>query len=254
MAPDVGRQLPGPLRMTLAKISAVFLYCCACALWCAAQNSQSSQPPPAVPQQQSSASQPASGTKPQTAADAKQSSASATTSKSHPAKKKKNAAHKGSKKSTTSVKCDPPASAASTSPASSTATPADNSNITPAPAESTGTKPASSASTASQANCPPKTVIREGGTSEPTIQLLGGPGGQQASNERATTDQLLHSTQDNLNKIAGKTLTSSQQEMITQIQQFVQQSKTALAAGDTERGRNLAMKAHLLSDELVKPQ
>jgi hypothetical protein len=31
------------------------------------------------------------------------------------------------------------------------------------------------------------------------------------------------------------------------------QAKTAIAAGDIERGHNLALKAHLLSDELLKP-
>jgi hypothetical protein len=33
----------------------------------------------------------------------------------------------------------------------------------------------------------------------------------------------------------------------------MEQSSKALAAGDLQRGHNLAMKAQLLSDELVKP-
>jgi len=33
----------------------------------------------------------------------------------------------------------------------------------------------------------------------------------------------------------------------------MEQSKKAIAAGDVQRGRNLAVKAQLLSDELVKP-
>jgi hypothetical protein len=41
--------------------------------------------------------------------------------------------------------------------------------------------------------------------------------------------------------------------MLTQIQQFMEQSKAALAAKDMERGHNLALKAHLLSEELAKP-
>ena len=53
--------------------------------------------------------------------------------------------------------------------------------------------------------------------------------------------------------IAGRQLDSNQQEMLKQIQQFLDQSKAAVAAGDIERGHNLAMKAHLLSDELAKP-
>jgi hypothetical protein len=33
----------------------------------------------------------------------------------------------------------------------------------------------------------------------------------------------------------------------------MEQSKTAVAAGDAKRGHNLAQKAHLLSLELLKP-
>jgi hypothetical protein len=51
----------------------------------------------------------------------------------------------------------------------------------------------------------------------------------------------------------GRELNSSQQEMVSQIKQFMEQSKAAVAAGDVERGHTLASKAHLLSDELIKP-
>jgi len=103
------------------------------------------------------------------------------------------------------------------------------------------------------ANCPPtKTVIKNGGTSEPAVQLTDSEGAAQAQ-QRSTTDQLLGSTEDNLKKIAGRQLTSAQQDMVSQIRQYMQQSKEAVTAGDAERGRMLAQKAQLLSDELVKP-
>jgi len=41
--------------------------------------------------------------------------------------------------------------------------------------------------------------------------------------------------------------------MVSQVKEFMEQSSKALAAGDLQRGHNLAMKAQLLSDELVKP-
>ena len=84
------------------------------------------------------------------------------------------------------------------------------------------------------------------------MQLKGGKA-EEASHQRSTTDQLTTATQENLKKIAERQLTPSQQEIVSQIKQFMGQSKAAVAAGDLERGRNLAMKAHLLSDELVKP-
>jgi hypothetical protein len=60
-------------------------------------------------------------------------------------------------------------------------------------------------------------------------------------------------TEGNLKKIEGRQLNPSQQEMVNQIKQFREQSKSAAAAGDLDRAHNLAMKAHLLSDELLKP-
>lgn len=63
---------------------------------------------------------------------------------------------------------------------------------------------------------------------------------------------MLGTTEENLKKIAGRQLSPSQQDMVTQIRQFMDQSKHAVGAGDLERARTLAWKAQLLSEELVK--
>jgi hypothetical protein len=116
-----------------------------------------------------------------------------------------------------------------------------------------GTAPGTTASSAAQKSCPPpKVIVRNGGTSEPTVELKGKTSAEQASNQRST-EQLTGSTEENLSKIAGQTLTPGQQELVTQIRQFLDQSKSAIAAGDPDRGHNLAIKAHLLSEELIKP-
>jgi hypothetical protein len=64
---------------------------------------------------------------------------------------------------------------------------------------------------------------------------------------------MLGTTEANLKQIAGKQLTSAQQEMVTQIRQFMEQSKAASGDGDLDRARTLAWKAQVLSQELVKP-
>jgi hypothetical protein len=97
-------------------------------------------------------------------------------------------------------------------------------------------------------------VVRNGGTSEPTVQLKGSGSTGRGSHEGDTTEKLLASTEDNLKKTDSQQLSSNQQEMVTQIRQFMTQSKAATAAGDLNRARNLALKANLLSDELSKPQ
>lgn len=115
------------------------------------------------------------------------------------------------------------------------------------------TAPANPASSTPPKPCPPtRKVIREGGSDEPKEQLTGGTNVDQAS-EKSSTEQLAAATEENLKKAAALQLNPSQQEMVNQIKQFMEQSKAAVAAGDVERGHNLALKARLLSDELVKP-
>jgi hypothetical protein len=151
---------------------------------------------------------------------------------------------------------DPAGSANSTS-AGSTGTGSTNSASTTSPPTNSGSTNSGSASSGSAPlkPCPPpKKVVRNGGTEEPAVQLTGGTPAEQASHQRSTTEQITAATEENLKKVAGRQLTPSQQETVNQIHQFMEQSKTAVAAGDLERSHNLAMKAHLLSDELVKPE
>jgi hypothetical protein len=118
------------------------------------------------------------------------------------------------------------------------------------PSASTG---AENATTPTLPPCPtPKKVVRNGGSAEPSIQLVGGGTAGQTAQQR-TIDQLTAATTENLKKLEGRQLDPTQQDMVSQIKQFMDQSKTAVAAGDLERGNNLATKARLLSDELVKP-
>jgi len=97
-------------------------------------------------------------------------------------------------------------------------------------------------------------VVRNGGTAEGTVQLTGGTAMARNSPQRANTERLLASTEDELKATAGRQLDSAQQETVKQIHQYQAQSKTALQAGDLELAHNLAVKAHLLADQLVKPQ
>ena len=127
---------------------------------------------------------------------------------------------------------------------------------TPGSSPSGSTAPAEPAAAKSApANCPPtKVIVRQGGISEPSLQLAGGAGGNKNSPERDTANQMLESTKANLKKIAGHPLSPNQQDMVNQTRQFMEQSKTAADAGDLERARTLAWKAQLLSEELVKPE
>jgi len=128
------------------------------------------------------------------------------------------------------------------------------SNCASAPAAAGPAAGDSTAGTGAPANCPPsKVIVRQGGTAEPSIELAGSANSNQTSNQRDTANQMLRTTEANLKKIAGQQLSSNQQDMVTQIRQFVAQSKAAVADGDLDRARTLAWKAQVLSEELVKP-
>jgi iron uptake system EfeUOB component EfeO/EfeM len=97
---------------------------------------------------------------------------------------------------------------------------------------------------------PAKVVVRNGGSNEPTVALKGSSSELQ---QRSDTEQMNAGTEDNLRKIAEKSVDSSRQEIAGQVKEFVAQSKAAIADGDLERASSLAKKARLLSDELLKP-
>lgn len=101
-------------------------------------------------------------------------------------------------------------------------------------------------------NTPPKIIIQEGGTgaaSAPATTPL--TEHTEAAHNRASTEQLLDSTEANLRSIK-RQLSSDEQGTVAQIRDFMTQSRQAAKDKDQVRARNLAMKAHLLSDELMK--
>jgi len=101
-------------------------------------------------------------------------------------------------------------------------------------------------------SAPTKRVVRNGSTPDPTVQLAPGMSQKQASTELQNTTQLLAATDASLKQISGRQLNPNQQNMVSQIRKYMEQSKQAADEGDPERAHNLAIKAHLLSDDLAK--
>jgi hypothetical protein len=97
---------------------------------------------------------------------------------------------------------------------------------------------------------PPKTVVPNGGTDEPTVNLSPGPS-PQASQQRERTQRLLATSNANLIKLSGRPLTANQQDTVKQVKSYMEQANTALSLEDVQRAYNLAVKANLLSAELA---
>ena len=131
-------------------------------------------------------------------------------------------------------------------------------------------------------NCPTpptskKTIVQQGGIIEQSIQLAGGSS-DETTKKRGDVNRLLKETDNNLKKLTGRQLSSEQisvkqipqilqfvkltgrqlssaeQSSVSQIVQFRDESKTAADNGDLERADTLALKAQILSDDLVNPK
>jgi len=100
---------------------------------------------------------------------------------------------------------------------------------------------------------PATTVVKNGGTVEPTVDLSPEVNQKQASEQTVRTNQLLASSDANLKKISGRQLSASQQDTVKQIQSYMDQAETAKKNGDMQRAYNFAVKANLLSAELAGP-
>lgn len=99
---------------------------------------------------------------------------------------------------------------------------------------------------------PTKTVVRNGGTTDPTVAISPGVSEQQASQQLETTNQLLAKTNENLKIVESRQLNAGQQDTVKQIHSYVDQSKAAAESGDAQRAYTLANKARMLSGDLVK--
>ncbi len=69
--------------------------------------------------------------------------------------------------------------------------------------------------------------------------------------QKQTTSDLLDSTEKNLKNL-NRNLTPDEEAMVTQVKSYIAQSRKASSDGDHERAFNLAKKAQLLAEALVK--
>jgi len=96
----------------------------------------------------------------------------------------------------------------------------------------------------------PRIVIQEGSTNN---SAQGQVGAGKDDPSQTTTQQLIDSTENNLRSIK-RQLSSDEQSMVTQARDYINGSKLATKDGDLVRAHNLANKAHLLSEALIKAQ
>ena len=74
----------------------------------------------------------------------------------------------------------------------------------------------------------------------------------EATRQRQNAEQWLALTDDQLKRLAERTLDARQQDTVGQIRNYMEGARTALQEGDVRRASTLAQKAHLLAEDLVK--
>jgi hypothetical protein len=100
-------------------------------------------------------------------------------------------------------------------------------------------------------NNPPRITIDRPQTGEGSNTIAPALDHSDEAHHRQTTAQLLQSTEENLRSIT-RNLTEDEHATVAQIRNFMAQSRVATTENDLVRAHNLALKAHLLSDELVR--
>jgi hypothetical protein len=75
---------------------------------------------------------------------------------------------------------------------------------------------------------------------------------ERATQDKQSTSQMLDVAEKTIRGLDDRTLSEDQKAMVSQVWSFITQSKKATTDGDLERALNLAKKAQLLSEALVK--
>ena len=86
--------------------------------------------------------------------------------------------------------------------------------------------------------------------SAPQISPQLAPQDQARAQSDAEAD--LNTARQNLNSVAGRQMNSTQQDLADKIRSFMAQAREAITAGDWLAAKNLAEKARVLSEELVR--
>jgi hypothetical protein len=94
-------------------------------------------------------------------------------------------------------------------------------------------------------------VVRDGSAPEPTNQISTSMPMDKENETKLNTERSLQNTEKNLNGITWAP-SGDQRVMIDQIKTYINQSREANGQGDVVRASNLAQKARLLCDELLK--
>ncbi len=97
-------------------------------------------------------------------------------------------------------------------------------------------------------------VVHNGGTADPIVAISPSMTEQQTSQELSTTNRLLANAEANLKQLFHRSLSSDEEDTVKQIEVYMQQARTAVKNGESQRAYMLASKADMLSADLARPR
>jgi hypothetical protein len=112
--------------------------------------------------------------------------------------------------------------------------------------------PAQATSGPAGSEAPKKVVVRQGGVSEQSAQIIPDMDPAEAIRKREDSERLLGLADENLKRLAGRALTEQEQDTVSHIDRYMTVARSALKEGDISRGHTLALKANLLAADLAK--
>ncbi len=97
-----------------------------------------------------------------------------------------------------------------------------------------------------------KKIVRNGGVSDPEITFEPSMTPQRMLQEADETKQLIAGTETNLKLIVARGPDAERQDVIGEVKNYIGLARSSLDSGDVERAHKLAMKASVLTDDMVR--
>ena len=149
----------------------------------------------------------------------------------------------------TTAEVQPPAPVSKPKPPPKKRPPAHKTNTTAhATTPQTQPKPAAQPPTPAPGT---RTTVSHGGTEVASVTISPRLRHDITRDQQQSTEELMRLTDENL-KAINRQLSNEERAVLQQINSYIDQAKKAMNDQDLLRAHNLALKAHLLSDDLVK--
>lgn len=97
-----------------------------------------------------------------------------------------------------------------------------------------------------------KKVVRNGGVSDPEIAFEPSLTPERALQETDETKELIAGTETNLKLIVARGPDAEHQDVIGEVKNYIALARASLDSGDVERAHKLAIKASILTDDMVR--